>query len=439
MGSSHKSFGLTDIVNISEVTCPEAERALIGGAIVDAKVRAELINLIGPTDLYEQELRPVYDCLCRLAAKGAPAEAAAMFTELNRVVDKTTGPQLVARLMDEACLPCSVPYYAREIRECSAKRNYVQNTVNSMRAGMGVDELRAIAEKSLREIDVKGLQCTSVGKVGAEALADLDGRMERGESMRGAPSPWAYLDELTCGACPRDLIVVAARPSVGKTAVMCCWARLTAERDWRTMIASLEMSNVPIAERLMADLADVPMQEIRKAHLHPDQRAALGRAQAHLASLPLEIIDRPLMRVADLYALAKSLPPRRGILFVDYLGLITPNEIKGVNRDQQIGQITHGLKGLAKALEIPVVLLCQLRRLPDGVVKPPPPKMDNLRESGNIEADADCIILLHRSDYGQAGAAPVSSMSLIVAKQRNGPTGIVEVLFDKPHQRVVTR
>lgn len=294
-------------------------------------------------------------------------------------------------------------------------------------------EILAEAERSILAVAEGGVvgQAVPACEIVAECKRRIDERAT-GRGLRGLGTAWVDLDRLTTGLQDSELVIVAARPSVGKTALGLNLARfLAVDRGLPVLFASLEQSRHEVGERLMSAQSRINSQLIRTARLSPHEAAQLARAGDAIAEAPLFIDDTCGQRVMQIAANARRLKAgREGLraVIVDYLQMVEPDD-REESRERQVAAVTRRLKQLARELAIPVVALAQLNRLVEGR-KGNEPKLSDLRESGAIEMDADTVLLLHRPD--EQGAA----LNVNVAKQRNGPTGEIQLYFDKACQRL---
>ena len=269
-----------------------------------------------------------------------------------------------------------------------------------------------------------------------EALDEIERASARGGEMVGVPTGFAELDEMTHGLHGGQMIIVAARPAVGKSTLALDFARNAAVRyNKPAVFFSLEMSRAEIAMRLLSAEANIPLQSMRKGTLETSDWTKIVSVRASLNKAPLYIDDSPNLTLVEIRAKCRRLVKQYGLqlIVIDYLQLLTSGK-KVESRQQEVSEFSRALKLLAKELKVPVIAISQLNRKSEET-KDKKPDISQLRESGSLEQDADVVILLHREDIGVKDSPRAGEADLILAKQRNGPTGVITVLFQGKYSR----
>lgn len=433
---------LPTLSDFAGVVLPESEAGVLGAGLFWAESRTRVVTELDRDDFHDPFHQQVYGALRLAEDANAPCEAQAVVHFLGPAIRQAGGFRRLLDLEGVALCEASLAWHIGELRQASARRRAVAHVMSAAGASGSVDpeEMTRRVSKALEVID-RGLPVTRIGDGLAKTAADIRSDVEHGSEGGGIPTPWWTLNTMSGGMQAGDLTILAARPSVGKSAMGLTWAIGTASAGYWTGFASQEMSEAQCNHRILAQLTGLEARRIKRRQLCPDDLRKIEAAAESASAWPFNLIDKPGLRVRDLYALAKTKCPRgSSMLFVDYLGLMIPED-RRLPTHKAVGSLTKGLKGLARDLGIHVVALSQLHRLdPKRAHGNPEPTMADLRDSGEIEEDADNVILLHRHDYGVASApgtvqAP-SRMTVIVAKQRNDSTGRFDVKYDRTTQRV---
>jgi len=418
-----------------------AEAAVLGSMLLKPQCIGQVIELLGRDAFYRVEHQLIFDALISLYEKnrGEGIDAVLLRDELERrgQLEEVGGVEYIGKILDSVPSAESVEYYAQIVQDKMLLRELIEVASEILDEAYGqVGSTREILDEAERKIfAVTDKNITS----NAVALKDLVARayelIERreGTHVTGLATGYYELDDITCGLQNGEMIVVAGRPSMGKTSLVLNMAEhIAIDQGAGVAIFSLEMGQQQLAERFLCSVSGVDAQLVRKGMLSTEHYRKLVEACGVLSNAPIFIDDTSSLTPLELRAKARRLKSTHDIkcVMVDYLQLMHlggPVE----SRQQEITAISRYLKALARELNIPVVVLSQLNRAPEGR-EGHRPRMSDLRESGSIEQDADVVILLHREDYyhrSEPDYEPTNTAELIIAKQRNGPTGTVPLIF----------
>jgi replicative DNA helicase len=423
---------------------PEAEVCALGAMILDASTIDIIIQFLQADDFYLPSHRVLYDVICRMHNESKPIDLVTLKDELTRagLLDKLGGKDYLVALVDGVPSIASAEYYAKMVRDKALLRNLISaNQLIAQDAFDSPDEPRAVLDRAeskifeiaSRQVGEQARSLESLLQHTFETLQNADG-----SSITGVATGYYKMDELTSGFQKSEMIVLAARPSMGKTALALNMAEFMAADDGKcVLIFSLEMSKEQLALRFLASRARFDSGKLRRGNISPEDWTQLQLAADSLSKASIFIDDSADVNIFQLRAKARRLAAsletsgrKLACIFVDYLQLMgAAGRVE--SRQQQISDISRGIKALARELAIPVVVLSQLNRGPEDR-EGHRPRMSDLRESGAIEQDADVVILLHREDYyhkGEAGYDQTNITEAILAKQRNGPTGAVPLTF----------
>ena len=427
----------------------EAEQATLGALLLDAEAVGTVIRFLRPDNFYSLQNQKIFQAIISLFNKGQRADLITITEELRSsgLLDSAGGPGYVASLTDTVPTSANVEYYAKVVLESSVRRQLL--TISSRIIADAHDdsiESRAVleqAQKLVFDLTTDASQ-QNVYKTPKElipaAIAAIEKLYHTRNAFTGVPSGLTDLDSMTSGFQKSELIIIGARPSVGKTALALSMAAHTAIKEKiPTAFFSLEMSDMQLMQRLISSESRIPSEKIRTGMLKIGDFQSIQDAAGHIYDAPLYIVDMPNMKLLDLRAMARRLKSQFDvqIIFIDYLTLIT-SENSFIPRHEQIAEISRSLKSLARELHIPVVALSQVRRDAEGKK----PTLADLRESGSIEQDADVVMFLHRERVASSKEGDKDQAidtELIVAKQRNGPIGDIEILFLPRYTKFVSK
>lgn len=417
----------------------DAERAVLGGILHDNPSFTEVVRLLpNPQVFYGAGHQKIYETMIEMFEAGKPIDTLTLGEELARkgFLTEVGGAPILLEIFDETMTAANIMFYTRIVHDKAMLRHLIEAGTEIVRdvfeSTASAEELLGEAEKRIFSIlqdrnigdavDIK----TLLAKV-FDRIALRHGR--DGGTLTGVPTGFQDLDELTIGWQNSELIVLAARPSIGKTALALNFLEHAAvDHNLPALIFSLEMSEEELAERLLCSRARVNSHLLRKGRLNSECMQKLVDRSGEIAKAPMYIDDTPGRTMLQIAATARRLMLRSGLklIVVDYMQLIEPDD-RSVNRQEQISTISRRLKNLARELKVPVIALSQLNRSPEAR-EGHRPRMSDLRESGSIEQDADVVALLHRDDAYNHENNP-GLAELIIAKQRNGPVGEVKLSF----------
>lgn len=426
----------------------EAERALLGSILLDNGALNAVAGTVAPEDLFADSHRLIFQQIINLSEKNQTVDLVTLAEELGRagVLEKSGGVAYIAGLSDG--IPMGdysfVGNYARIIKQKSILRRLINASSNVMsRAFEGAEDPEVLIDEAQRQIyEIAGDKVQSgfygIKDIVKTSFGTIDVLFDRGQRVTGVETGFIDLDNKTSGLQPSELIVIAARPSLGKTALAMNIAAHAATQGKVVGMFSLEMSKESLLIRLLCSEARVDSHKLRTGFASRQDWDKIVRTLGRLAEAPLLIEDTPSLSVLQIRAKARQLKSERGLdlLIVDYLQLATGHG-RFENRTQEVSYISRSLKAIAKELNIPVIALSQLSRAPEqhGGGEP---QLHHLRESGSIEQDADVVIFIHKekkeaADEAEGGVDPEVGVErkLIIGKQRNGPTGGVNVVFQK--------
>lgn len=424
-----------------------AEISLLGSMLLSREAIGEVIPLLKEEAFFNPSHRLIFRALIRLYTSNQPPDPVILCRELERmgVLDQVGGPQYIAKLMTAVSSPANATYYAKTVRELYLLRQLIQNCFEIIEeAYSDAYETENILDRAEQKIFAITEDRITSGPEQLKKFLEktFEALSEREGFITGIPTGFVEIDDLTCGLQNGELIIIAGRPSMGKTAFgMNIAEHMAVEERKPVAFFSLEMSKQQLVQRLLCSRAKVDSHRLRKNLLSSEDISRLHLACDVLQDAPLFIDDSPGMTILELRAKARLLKAKENInaVFVDYLQLLSCPGAE--SRQIEISLISQGLKALARELNIPVIALAQLNRGVEGRENKRP-RMSDLRESGSIEQEADLIMLLHREDYyretGQEleGEGENDSIAeVIIAKQRNGPVGTVKLLFSKKFTR----
>ena len=427
----------------------EAEMGVIGSVLRDNGALNDLLNIIRPENFYFDAHQKLFQAVIDIYNDGKPVDLTILFETLKqrKQVEDVGGAAYLAELWDAAPTAANAEYYARIVRDKAVVRNLIHANTELLRDAydgvMSADELLGAAERKVLEIAERGT--VGVTKTLTDAMTEAFNRIDakaRGDlSNSGIPTGFVDLDNLTAGLQKNELVIVAARPSVGKTAFALNMIRhIVVEEKLPAFFVSLEMAKVELAERLLCCQSRVDSHKVRKGQLAADDIQKLIAAQDSLRGNPrdghvkLFIDDAPQQSMLRIAANARRLKLRHDlrIVVIDYLQLIEPESRKDP-RQEQVAQISRRLKFLARELQIPVIALAQVNRGSEDR-QDHTPRLSDLRESGSIEQDADTVMMLHRpARFDKSQEDNVLEVHL--AKQRNGPTGQITLTYLRQYMR----
>jgi replicative DNA helicase len=427
-----------------------AEQSVLGGMLLSKDAIADVVEILRPTDFYRPAHATVFDKILDLYGRGEPADPVTVSAALADSGDlpRIGGAAYLHTLISSVPTAANAGYYARIVSERAVLRRLVEAGTRIVQLGYGaaagggrdVDDVVDLAQQSVYEVTEKRTSedYTVLEELLQPTMDEIEAISAHGGVMSGVPTGFRDLDQLTNGLHPGQLIIVAGRPGLGKSTAGLDITRSASIRNGLTScIFSLEMSKTEIVMRLLSAEAKVPLHSLRTGNMSDDDWTKLARSVGDISEAPLFIDDSPNMTMMEIRAKARRLKQRHDLklIMVDYLQLMSSPK-KTESRQQEVSELSRGLKLMAKELEVPVIAISQLNRGPEQRTDKRP-QLSDLRESGSIEQDADMVILLHRDDYYEKESPRAGEADIIVAKHRNGPTDTITVAFQGHFSRFV--
>lgn len=435
---------LTDNIGILPPQNVEAEKALLGSIFLDNKSLQKVVDLITPQDFYRRENALIFEAILRLFERGCPIDIITVEDELKdmKVYEEVGGREYIVSLLDVVPTAAHIEYYANIVKEKAVLREVISTATEIIRRcyeeDVDVNELLDEAEKMIFSISEKRTR-TDFAKAKdlvKVAVSQLEQLMHKRQLITGIPTGFTDFDKMTAGLQPADLVIIAARPGMGKTAFALNIAQNVAVNEGAPVaIFSLEMSKEQLALRMLASQAMVDYQRLRTGNISSDEWMRIIRAADILTEAPIFIDDTPGISVLEMRAKARRLQSEYGLklMIVDYLQLMRGRG-RTENRQQEISEISRALKSLAKELNVPVVAISQLSRAVEAR-SDKRPQLSDLRESGAIEQDADLVVFIYREELYKKTPENTNVAEVIIGKQRNGPLGTVKLTFLKEYLR----
>ncbi|HEV7653301.1 MAG TPA: replicative DNA helicase [Mycobacteriales bacterium] len=428
----------------------QAEQSVLGGMLLSKDAIADVVEVVRGNDFYRPAHQIVYDTILDLYGRGEPADPVTVSAELTRSgqLMRVGGSPYLHTLISSVPTAANAGFYAEIVAERSTLRRLVEAGTRIVQLGYGaaggqggdVDEVVDRAQAEIYDVTDRR---TSEDYVRLEQLLqgtmdEIDAISSRGGAGIGVPTGFSELDQITNGLHPGQMIIIAARPAIGKSTLALDFARSCSIKNGLTSaIFSLEMSKSEITMRLLSAEAKVALGHMRSGNMSDDDWARLARRMGEVADAPLYIDDSPNLTMMEIRAKARRLKQRHGLrlIIIDYLQLMTSGK-RVESRQVEVSEFSRSLKLLAKELDVPVVALSQLNRGPEQRTDKKP-MLSDLRESGSLEQDADMVVLLHREDAYERESPRAGEADLILAKHRNGPTSTVTVAFQGHYSRFV--
>ena len=407
----------------------EAEIAVIGGLILDNEAWEQIADILQVNDFYNQEHRKIFSCIVNLVNDNVPFDVVTINEKANTDNDKSFSTYL-SEIINQTPSAANIKAYANIVREQSILRQLISvsnNLIEKSRDG-GIDSKALLdeAEQKIFNISEESLKANNgfqnINDLVKESLEQIEERAEKGESVTGVATGFSEFDNKTTGLQGGDLIIVAGRPSMGKTSfAMNLSEYASLKNDAVTAIFSMEMSGTQLSTRLISSMGRINQQKIRTGKLTDEDWPRLTNAAALLSKANIFIDDTPALTPTDIRARARRLKREKGLdlIVIDYMQLMQLSN-NSENRATELSEISRSLKALARELDVPVVALSQLNRSLENRTDKRP-IMSDLRESGAIEQDADLIAFIYRDEVYNEDSADKGKAEIIIAKQRNGP------------------
>ena len=420
------------------------EEAVIGAIMLDKDALPTVTEILRKESFYLEAHQEIYGCMETIYGKSQPIDLLTVHEELKKAgtLEKVGGISYLMELTNKVASSANVEFHARIIAQKYIQRELIRVSTTIIKDSFDdtkdVFQLLDAAEQNLYEITDKNLNTgyESLKNLAIKAQREIEAASQKGSEMTGVTTGFVELDKLTSGWQPSDLIIIAARPGMGKTAFTLSLAKNAAEHGKGVAVFSLEMASVQLVQRLISMEAEISGSKLRNGQLEEYEWRKLHDAVEKLADIPIFIDDTPAINIFELRAKCRRLKQNSDIqmIVIDYLQLMSgaPSDGRG-NREQEISSISRALKGLAKELNVPVIALSQLSRAVESRGGEKRPMLSDLRESGAIEQDADIVTFIYRPGYygieeGDMGV-PTDLTEIIVAKHRNGSLDTVELRF----------
>ncbi|MCG6957945.1 MAG: replicative DNA helicase [Gemmatimonadetes bacterium] len=431
----------------------EAETAVLGGMLIDREAVTRAVEHLNESMFYREANRRLYRAMIRLYERGDVIDVITVSEELKKTgeMESAGGFDYLAALVDAVPTAANLEYHARIVRDKALLRRLVEQATQIIRdvydqGERAVDELLDLAEARIFQVaeSHKREGFVWIKEILWSAFEHIERLQESASGITGVPTGFADLDRMTTGFQKGDLVIVAARPSMGKTSwILNVAANAAIAQSIPVALFSLEMSSEQLVQRLLCAEGRIDAQKLRRGRLSQEEHQRLAAAAGHLNTAPVWIDDSPGSNVLEIRAKARRLQSELrsdgkdlGMVVIDYMQLMS-SASRAESRVQEVSEISRGLKALARELEVPVVALSQLSRGPEQRTDKRP-MLSDLRESGSIEQDADLVMFLYRPEY----YAPPDKREelegkaeLILGKQRNGPTGVIDLFFQKAYTR----
>ncbi|HXH99529.1 MAG TPA: replicative DNA helicase [Sphingobacteriaceae bacterium] len=425
----------------------DLEEAVLGALMLEKDALSAVIDILKPEVFYKETHQKIFQSIHNLFQKSSPVDILTVTAQLRQQGDLEMigGAYYITELTNRVASAANIEYHARIISQKFIQRELIRISTeiinNAYEDTTDIFDLLDHAEKNLFDIAQNNLRRDSrkMDDIIRESLDTLEKMKDRVDGLTGVPSGFTGLDRITSGWQPSDLVIIAARPAMGKTAfVLSCARNAAVQFNKPVVVFSLEMSSVQLVNRLISGETEIEQEKIRKGNLAEWEWQQLHSKIGKLTEAPLFIDDTPALNIFEFRAKCRRLKAQYDIqmIIVDYLQLMHgKGDGKGGNREQEIGSISRALKSVAKELNVPVIALSQLSRAvenrPGGSKKP---MLSDLRESGSIEQDADMVLFLYRPEYyglveDEEGRSTVGIGEVIIAKHRNGETGTVPLRF----------
>ncbi len=426
----------------------EAEASLLGAILIDPDALVKVADTVSVDDFFDARHQRIYEAVGALYEKRSPIDVLTLADQLkgNGFLDQIGGPSYLTELTNFVPTAAHAEQYADIVAQKAVRRRLIKASQEIVTLGFDeskqLRELIEEAETSLFQVSQQHVKqsIVSLESILAESFERLDDLHKDKKKIRGVPTGYKDLDNTLAGLQRSDLFILAARPSMGKTAfVMNIAHKIAVEAKESVLMFSLEMSKEQLVDRLLSMESGVDAWALRTGNLTDADFEKISQAMGTLSEAPIYIDDTPGITVSDLRTKARREAHKHplGLIVVDYLQLMSGGSRFGSsdNRVQEVSEISRGLKGVARELNVPLVALSQLSRSVDSR-SPAIPVLSDLRESGSIEQDADVVAFLYREDYYNPDTDRQNIMQVLIRKHRNGPTGTVELYFDRERQRI---
>jgi len=424
----------------------EAERSILGAILLDEKAIFGVLEILAREDFYLESHRKIYEKMKALMANSRAIDLVTLKDELQRAaeLEGAGGPAYLASLTDGLPRALNIEHYANIVKEKATLRRLIQiSNEITVRSYQSEEEALTIlhdVERAVFELASKQYRTgfTSIVPLVSSAFQQIEEVANRKSTITGVETGYTELDKMTAGLHPSDLVIIAARPGLGKTSLCLNIAQHVAIKMQKIVgIFSLEMSNEQLVKRLLCAEGEIDAHKVNTGYLNKEDWSRLGRAAGALSQAKIFIDDSASISITEMRSKARRLKHEHGVdlLIVDYLQLMTGSTQRYENRTQEISQISRGLKALAKELNVPVIAISQLSRAVEARRGDHRPQLSDLRESGSIEQDADIVVFIYREEVFNPTEENSGVAELIIGKQRNGPTGSFKLAFIKQYTK----
>lgn len=426
----------------------DAEMSLLGAVLIDEEVLADVSETVDTRDFYDKRHADIYDAMMRLFEHRKPVDLLTLTDELKKksLLEEVGGSKYLTELTNYVPTAAHAVTYAEMVAQKAVRRRLIRASSDITELGYNeessIEELLGMAEAELFAVSDQNLKqdLASLESILLESFDRLEELHRNKGQLRGSKTGYRDLDNMTAGLQPSDLIILAARPAMGKTTLVTNLAYNVATINKKSVLFySLEMSKEQLVDRMLSDVSGVDSWNIRTGNLSDEDFAKLSEASGEMAEAPIYIDDTPGLTVLEIRTKARRAAHQAplGLIVIDYLQLIQGSGRSDGNRVQEVSEISRGLKLLARELNVPVIALSQLSRTVESRT-PQVPQLSDLRESGSIEQDADIVMFIYREAYYNPDTDRENITDLILAKHRNGPTGKVELYFHPERLRFMS-
>jgi replicative DNA helicase len=418
----------------------QAEKSVLGGLLLDEDAIVKVVDILSSNDFYKPKHKKIYQACLKLFENDSPIDTITLTDKLKDLknLEDVGGASYIAELANFVGSSAHIRRHAKIVADKATLRRLISasSTISELAfdSSMEAEEIIDKAEGEIFNLSKQSMdnKFTPIEDILEESFERIDSLHKDKESLRGIPTHFKDLDSMISGLQPSDLIILAGRPSMGKSTLALNIAVRAAIQDKVPVgVFSLEMSKEQLVDRLICEEAQVDSWKLRTGNLSDDDFVKIGQAMGTLSEAPIFLEDTPALSAMEIRAKARRLQAEHEIkmVIVDYLQLIE-GQGNSDNRVQQMSQISRSLKALARELDVPVIALSQLSRAVESR-DPQIPRLSDLRESGSIEQDADLVIMLYREDYYDPETENKNITDIIIGKHRNGPTGQVQLYFSK--------
>jgi len=429
-------------MSVPDKTVPnnvEAEEAVLGALLIDPEAIYKVLPFLKADDFYLQKHRWVYESVIRVHERRDPVDFITLTTELGQQdhLEAVGGGAYISQLISAVPSAISVESYGRLVEQTAVRRRLLGAAGDIARFAydekLPVDQVVDHAEKALFGVSQKRStrDLQSIQEIVPRYYDHIEYLYEHRGELMGVPSGFRDLDRVLGGFQRSDLLILAARPGVGKTSLMLTFALRAAEKRKVVALFSLEMSAEQLVQRLVAQVSGIDAQRLRLGQLKDEEWPAFAEAIGHLSELPIYIDDTPSITVLQLRTKCRRLTSERGLdmIFVDYLQLMD-SDFRSENRVQEVSYISRSMKGLAREIDVPLMTASQLSRAVEQR-QDKHPVLSDLRDSGSLEQDADIVMFIYRDELYNENTESPNIADLMIAKHRSGPTGTVQLYFNK--------